>query len=313
MRLTAAIDAGGTKIAGALVDQENRLRWRIEEPTPMVDGARDPGLATVVEVALRLEAEADRRGAKLDGLGVGLPEYVADGVVQGRDVLAWDRQPAELLAAALPGECGVPGVPGLPGVPVTVESDVRLGALAEWKLGAGVSAGADSMVYVSWGTGLSSAFATSAGVWPGSQGRAIALGELRVDSGVDPAWDGNLEAYASGHGIARRFEQLTGAPAGAGARHVAEACAGGDATARRVLTSAGRAVGHAIAAAVFLLDPALIVVGGGFGLADTPAVHAAHEAYTQLVIATHRTAPRWLPAGCGTDAGLLGAALAARS
>lgn len=258
MSLALSLDVGGTKLAGGLVDASGQILLRAERPMP----PGDPGLAGTLELAASLRAEAAARGWRISAVGAGFPEYVdAAGRLTSREVLAWTEQPAELLG------------PG----PTVVESDVRCGALTEWTLGAG--AGTSGMFYVSIGTGLSSTLVTDGRLVRGARGEAIALGEL-------PCVDGNLEAYASGAGVAAR---------------------GG------TLESAGSAVGAALAGTVLpLLDPPLIVVGGGLGSADTPYWTALNESYDRLA-ARRPSPPPVVRAVLGPHAGLVGAALFAFS
>lgn len=202
------------------------------------------------------------------GLGVGMPEYVdRSGCLTSSEVLDWTVQPAALLAEVCPG------------VPVVVESDVRCGALAEWKLGAGRTY--DGLFYVSLGTGLSSTLVADGRLVAGHRGEAIALGELSVPASVHPSYEGNLESFASGAGLAARS---------------------GD------LTSAGQALGLVLADAVALLDPPIVVIGGGLGTAATPLWEALRDMYAGRTSRRPHTPPI-IQATLGPQASLLGAAL----
>ncbi|MGW5360541.1 ROK family protein [Actinopolymorpha pittospori] len=255
-----ALDIGGTKLAGGLVDAGGRIRFQVEHPTPRTsDDLGDPGLAGTLALAAHLRAAAAERGWQVRAVGAGFPEYVdASGRLTSREVLAWTEQPADLL-----------------GDPCAIESDVRCGALAEWRLGAG--AGLPGLFYVSIGTGLSSTLIADGQLVRGVRGEAIALGEL-------PHVDGNLEAYASGAGVAAR--------------------GGTDA-----LESAGNTLGTVLAGTIVpLLDPPLIVLGGGLGTAETPYWTALNEAYDQLT-GRRPNPPPVVRAKLGSHAGLIGAAL----
>ncbi|GAB3425494.1 ROK family protein [Flindersiella endophytica] len=158
------LDIGGTKLAGGLLDPNGRIRFQAERPTPRSDvGLGDPELAGTLALAAHLRAEAAERGWRIAAAGAGFPEYVdASGRLTSREVLARSRQPAELLG------------PG----PTIVESDVRCGALAEWKLGAGAET--SGLFYVSIGIGLSSTLIADGRLVRGARGEAIALGELPI-------------------------------------------------------------------------------------------------------------------------------------
>jgi glucokinase len=192
---------------------------------------------------------------------------------------------------------------------VVVESDVRCGALGELSFGQGREE--RDFVYVSLGTGLSSAIVLDGRVHVGRRGEAIALGEFTVSAPVGESWQGNLESYASGTGIATRFAAANATePPQGGARVVVEAAADGDAVAAEILNSAGTAIGSALAQIAFVLDPPLFVLGGGLGVVETSittAIHSQFESMTQR----RPNPPRVRRSSVATNVGLLGAAVAA--
>lgn len=282
--LTAAFDVGGTKIVGALLDGHGVLD-RIVRPTPGPVGAADPGSSTLRVLAADLRRRAD---GPVGQVGVGVCEYVHEGRLTSHEVLAWDEQPAEWLRTLWPA------------AHVVVESDVRCGLLAEHRYGA--VRHVSSAAFVSWGTGLSSALLVGGASWPGHRGRAIALGELRARVAQDA---GSLEAYAAGAGIARRYAERTGAVV-ADAREVLARAGAGDPVAIEVADSAGYALAHGLADLVHLLDPALVVLGGGLGSADTWAGRAVRDAWQDL-----GSPVPLVVAELGADGPLIGAAAAA--
>ncbi|WP_392544981.1 ROK family protein [Oryzobacter telluris] len=243
----AAVDVGGTKIVGALFGDDGASA-RIELPTPVVDGRADPGGVATQQVAAAL---VDAASGGLRGVGVGVCEYVDSGRIDSREVLGWPAGQDWLERSF--GD-----------VPVVVESDVRCGALAE--VGHGGLRGAASGYYVSWGTGLSGCLVVGGRLIEGSHGRAIALGELVVGGA-------RLEDVASGTAMAHRYRREAGT-AVAGAREVMGLAAGGDGLAGEIVRSAGVALAEALASVIRLLDPGLVVLGGGLGCAETPAFSA---------------------------------------
>ncbi|MGX5682498.1 ROK family protein [Schumannella luteola] len=251
--LALAIDVGGTSVRAALV-RDGELLDRLEHPSgPDV-------CATIVQLARSLA-----RGRDIAAIGVGVPEYVEAGRVTSTEVVAWD----DSVVADL-GEIA----------PVTVEADVRCGAIAEWAQSPG------SLLYVSWGTGISSSLVLPDGSpWAGERGRAIALGE-RLIGGA------SLESLASGRGIETAFGS------GASARELA-----GRDDAAPLFRRAGQLVADAVRDAALLLDPARVVIGGGLGTADTLARRTLEEQWDlgiPLSTAAH-----------GADSGLVGAAIIA--
>ncbi|MFI8788664.1 ROK family protein [Streptomyces sp. NPDC055105] len=289
-RVVVALDVGGTTLSGGLVAEDGVVLCAAERPAAR-DGGRDPGLHGTVALARELSVRAQDMGAEVVGIGAGFPEYVSQvGTLTSRDVIGWDEQPAGLLAPLVPGR------------PVVVESDVRCGALAEARTGSGRGLG--SFLYVSLGTGLSAAFVQDGRVWAGQRGEALGLGTWPVHGVLPP----DLEGYASGSGIAARYSAVTGS-AVAGARAVVARAEAGDAAAFDVLSTAGGALGTALAWAVALLDPAAIVLGGGLGTVGGLLDESMRTAYAAH--ARRRGRPPVRRAELGARSGLVGAALAA--
>jgi glucokinase len=290
---TIGLDVGGTKVAGALVSASLDLVSVRRRPA-VADGKRDPGLAITLAVARELVAVARDRGLAFDGIGVGFPEYVApEGRLTSHEVLAWTEQPADLLGTL---------------APVTVESDVRCAAIGE--AAAGVARGLPSFCFVTVGTGVSYALLEDGRPRPGVRGEAIALGELEVSRRVEPSATVSVEHYASGEAIRARYRAQTGAPV-SGAVDVFRRAAGGDLAATSIVTSAGAALGEALAVLVRLVDPGAVVVGGGVSAATGPWREALLAAYARR-LASRPGSPPILWAVLGSDAGIIGAAIAHR-
>ena len=297
------VDVGGTKTLiglirdGAIVDRQRHVT--------RVGGDDVERVAGLVAAAV-----TQWSGQHPVAVGAGFPEYVdPSGRLTSSEVLTWRRQPVDVFAEAFAGA-------GFPGLPVVIDSDVRLAALAEGTFGAG--AGHDSFLYVSLGTGLSASFVVRGRPWAGSRGEAIALGEWPIDGwaaavtpdGIVPPEPDTLESFASGSGIAARYRRATGGDA-AEARTVVAAAVAGDTQATAILASAGAALGSACAGCVALLDPSVVILGGGLGTAAVePLMTALRHAYETRV----SRRPGWPPLvpAISPDSGLLGAALAAQ-
>jgi glucokinase len=159
--LVVGIDAGGTKLAAALVDvRDGRLLERRERPTERQRGA-DAVLADCVDLAKQVAGEC-----AVDAIGIGVPELVA---LDGRITSAvnWDwrdgRWKPALAAIA----------------PVHVESDVRAAAFAEARLGAAREL--SSFLYMTIGTGVSHTFVIGGLPWTGARGNALVSGAPLVE------------------------------------------------------------------------------------------------------------------------------------
>jgi len=293
--LTIGLDVGGTKIAGGLVSPEGAIIDLVIVDT-RVEGRPDPGLRRTRRVAEELLRRAGTAGYDLDGIGAGFAEYVSpDGRLTSRLVLDWETQPAALLA-----DLGA----------VTVESDVRCGAIAEAVHGAGAGAGHAGMLYLSVGTGISSTYVQGTLPLRGHRGEAIAFGELPVAPDVEPTAALTLEQFASGDGISSRFKTLTGEPA-EGARPCLVAAEQGQPGAQAIVGSAARAVAAALAWAVGLFDPAVVVVGGGIGTSGGQWERELRCEFARRNLMRPQPPPL-LIATLGPHAGVVGAAEAHR-
>ena len=292
-RVIIGLDVGGTKVAGGLVTESDEIVVRRERST-VVDGLRDPGLAVTRHVAEELAEAAREGGLHVDGIGAGFPEYVDPlGWLRSHEVLAWTIQPRELLADI---------------APCSVDSDVRCAALGEGTLG--VARGLASFVFVTVGTGLSYALVEDGQVRRGVRGEAIALGELEVSRDVDASTSRSLERYASGRAIYERYVNQAGAEVH-DAADVFRLAAAGDLAARTIVDTAAGAIGAALATLVRILDPGAIVVGGGVSTSGEHWRSAVQDSY--LAKASARPdAPPILWASLGSDAGIIGSAIAHR-
>lgn len=287
------IDVGGTKIAsGVLLGGE--LRGRHVQPTP------ETGWSAVLDaIAAQVqELQAQFPGARQVGVGVPGP-------------LSLDRRRVK-FAPNIYGFTDVPLVDGLEerlGLRVVLENDAKAAALAEAHLGA--ARGTGSSVYVTVSTGIGAGIVLGGRIWRGRHGVAGELGHVTVMPGgpvSGAGLDGALEAIASGTAIARDASYALNRDVS-----TAEAftlAAGGHPAARRVVDQALRHIGVALSDLQKLLDPEVFVIGGGVasvGDAFFAGVQAAADEYAgPFAPVTIRRAQ------LGPDAGVIGAALAAR-
>jgi len=193
---------------------------------------------------------------------------------------------------------------------VTVASDVRAGALAEARMGAGRSL--DPFVYVSIGTGISHTLVQDGVPYPGRHGTALIASSGTI-SAVCPRCGEPLELVpeqvASGNGMVGRYAESGPHQRPERVEDVLAAAADGDEIAARIVDEGGAMLGTVVAGLVNVLDPQGVVVGGGLGLAPGRyrdrflASFAAH-----IWAPTSRDTPV-VDAALGTDAVLVGAAL----
>jgi glucokinase len=272
MDTVIGVDVGGTKTAAALVDADGNLRGLGEVATPAKAG---PDAVLDAVAALVRQVAADQGAITGDGAApVGLGVASA-GVVEA--------QTGRILSAtdAITAWTGTDVAGGLrsrladvlaPGVAVGVLNDVDAHAVGEAWIGAG--AGRDVVLMVAVGTGIGAGLVAGGRPWRGAHHSAGEFGHLPSGDAVGLTCtcgrDGHLEAIAAGPAIHRRYLALGGDPASTDPRDVARRAAGGEVLASQVLTDTGRALGRGIAGIVAVLDPDVVVVGGGAAGAGEP-------------------------------------------
>jgi glucokinase len=294
-----AIDVGGTTLKGGVCDRDAAVVHGERRRTPREN--EDALVEGIVALARDLAAEGRRRfgAGGVAGVGLAVPGLVDElrGIALRAVNLPWrDLALAEVAAGRL-------------GLPVVLSHDVRAAAAAEGALGAGRPVG--DFLFVAIGTGIGAAIVAGGRPFRGAHGRAGELGHTVVEPDGPPCACGGrgcLEAVASAAAIERAYAEA-GAADGASAREVAALARAHDPAARAVWDRAARALGVALADAVALLDPALIVLGGGLAEAGADLLDpVAAELAARVRLGP---APPVVAAEMGADAGLRGAALLA--
>ncbi|MYT14999.1 glucokinase [Streptomyces sp. SceaMP-e96] len=302
--LSAALDIGGTKIAGALVDTHGRLVVRAARPTPAdKDGATV--MRAVAEVVGELAAGPHWARVAAVGIGSAGPVDAATGTVSPVNIPGWRDFPLVAGVRALVGERPV----------VLVGDGVAMTAAEHWQGAARGHANALCMVV---STGVGGGLVLNGRLHPGPTGNAGHIGHISVDVEGDPCPCGSrgcVERIASGPNIARRALANGWQPGPDGdtsAAAVAAAAHAGDPVALRSFERAARALAAGIAATATLVEIDIAVIGGGVAGAGEVLfrpLRAALRDYATLSFVSRLTV---VPAQMGTDAGVVGAAAAAQ-
>lgn len=255
MNTCLAIDFGGTRSRAALFDAETRLLRRAEMPSRVADGPEST-LGRLIELGRSL-LDGDSKPAAI-GIAAPGPLDTAAGLIVKADTLpGWSRVPiAQTLSAAFNG------------APAFVENDGNLGALAEYRLGAGRRA--DPMLYLTISTGIGGGAIIGGELFTGARSLAIEPGHMRFKLPDGSAR--RLEELASGTALgdlARRRLRDSDEPSSLRARErvdgqaVGEAAGAGDALALALVRQAGESLGLGLVNLLHLFNPAAIVLGGG--------------------------------------------------
>ncbi len=255
------IDIGGTKIAGALVDSEGQIVREARVPTPAKD------IDALVDSVVGLITELSE-GHKVLGVGVAAAGFVD--AAQANVIYATNLTGRnEPLKAKLEKFLDIP---------VIIENDANAAAWAEYRYGAG--RGYKHMTMLTIGTGVGGAIITNSKMLRGGFGVAAELGHMRIVPNGRPCAcgaKGCFEQYASGTALLRAARELASSGEPEGARlsqlqtqageltgaQVYQAITEGDSGALRILGELGTWIGETIASLSAILDPEVVVIGGG--------------------------------------------------
>lgn len=309
--LTVGVDIGGTNILAGVVTGTGEIIAKARRAT-------DPSDPDQIEHAVA-QAVAELSGDyDVSAVGVAAAGFVSS---DRRKLLfapniAWRDHPlADRLEALI-------------GRPVVIENDANAAAWAEHRFGTG--RGVSDMVMLTLGTGLGGAIITGGRIVRGAFGAAAELGHIKIVPDGEVCGCGQRgcwEAYASGTALAKQAQRfayqyippartmldLAGREPLSGA-HVTAAARLGDEAAIGLLQSFGRYLGIGIATLAAVVDPEIVVVGGGITTAagDLILPTAEERFLRNLSGRGYRGELRILTAHLANDAGIIGAADSAR-
>ncbi|MBQ0902111.1 ROK family protein [Micromonospora sp. U21] len=295
--VVVALDLGGTGIKAALVRADGTSHHTERHATGAHRGP-EAVVETVLSVAGGLAGKARTDGLTPVAVGIAVPgviDEVAGVAVWSANVGFRDVPLRDLAVARL-------------GLPVALGHDVRVGGVAEARLGAG--RGSRHVLFVAIGTGIAAAHVVGGSAYAGAHGAAGELGHIVVRPGGPRCGCGRLgclEAVASAAAVGRRYAELAGTPATAA--DVAARAAAGEELAGQVWRDTVDALADGLLTGQSLYDAEVMVIGGGLAEAGAGLIDPLRAALRGR-LAFHRE-PRLVRAALGDGAGRLGAALLA--
>lgn len=310
--ITVGIDVGGTKIAGALVSETGEILMSLKVPTP-AESTSDL-IDAVVEMVNELRA-----GQEIKAVGVAIAGFIdaAQSEVIYSPNLSLRNEP---LKAKLEAKLGVD---------VFVENDANAAGWAEYRFGEGQ--GSKHMMMITVGTGVGGAIVANGQLFRGGFGIGAELGHTNfIPEGkiCGCGQHGCLEKYASGTALLEAAKALAASGTAEGARlaeleaavgeltgtEVYQAITESDPGALRLLTELGTNIGKAVASFAAILDPQMLVIGGGLSVAGELLLKPIREAYLEHLPARgYRPEMTIVAASLINDAGVVGAADLART
>lgn len=314
--LIAALDIGGTSIGVAVTTLTSDVVAARSAPSMLADGPE----AVLARGYALVDELLDEHGLAADAIravGVGVPGPVWEPEGDTFSPPAPSRWEGYPIRAAVAERFSAP---------TFVDNDANVMAIGEHLRGAG--RGVDDFLFVKLGMGIGAGIVSGGRLVRGAVGGAGELGHVVVEPGseiVCPCGNaGCLQAFVGGPGLARAAEAAADDGSSPELRAIRErkrapldptdlaaAARSADPAAVALVRAAGRRFGSALAATVSLLNPALIVLGGGIvGLGDAFLAEIRTTVYRQSLPLATRNLPI-VRTELGSRVGVVGASVAA--
>jgi glucokinase len=308
-KVAIGIDLGGTNIRIGLVTQDGALVAATRMPTQAAEGyaqVKERTIGAVKELLLRTAV-----GTEVVGGGIGCPGIVDThhGILTYSANLGWrDTKIGQELREVL-------------GIPIFVDQDAIAAGLGEHWLGAGQ--GSCHQIYLAVGTGIGAGIIIAGKPYLGAHGVAGNIGHVMLQEDgplCSCGRRGCLEALASGPAVARRARQALQEGDDAGplallhkagieitSKEVADAAKEGDPLARQIMEASGRYLGQGLALLANVIDPQVIIIGGGLSQAGDCLLGSARAEFRHRILDPAKTTAI-VTAQLGDNAGMIGAA-----
>jgi glucokinase len=302
------VDIGGTRTAAVRIAADGAILERSSVPTPADD--------MQATLAAMIAAAEELRGTEVTAVGIAAAGLVeaGTGILRSAPNLAWQDAPLVQEMSSMTGMFAI------------AENDNTAAVWGEFR--AGAARGMADVLFVGVGTGIGGGLIIDGKLVRGAHGFAGEIGHVIVEPDGEPCGCGNTgcwETVASGSAIMREgrravmrhlhsaLVEMSGSdPDRVTGQMITAAARGGDTTARGIFAEIGHRLGQGIAGLVNVLDPELVIVGGGASSAGDLLLEPARAAF-RMSVEGHEDRPSVpiVAAALGNDAGGVGAALLA--
>ena len=286
------IDLGGTKIEGVVLADDGTIVERRRVPTE-----RERGYDHILDRVAALVRELRPLAPGCAAIGIGTPGATSrDGLMKNSNTTCLNGRPVhgDLEARV--------------GLPLRMENDANCFALAEAVAGAG--RGHELVFGVILGTGVGGGIVFRGELWSGPQHIAGEWGHHVIDPAGPPCYCGQrgcVETLLAGPALESAYRDAGGEPATSASTIAARAATSGDAVATRVMDAWLGHFGRAVANLIAILDPSVVVLGGG--LSNVDALYDRGRDAVARCIFNDELATPIVRHELGDSAGVIGAAL----
>lgn len=305
MKYCFGVDIGGTTVKMGIFELEGKILDKWEIPTRTENKGENilPDIAKAIEEKIQ---SMNLKREDIQGIGMGVPAPVTeDGVVKNTANLGWGYKEVTREMQELTG------------FPTKAGNDANVAALGEMWLGAGK--GHENVVMVTLGTGVGGGIILGGKILTGQNGAGGEIGHICVNyeetESCGCGKQGCLEQYASATGITRLAKRRLAKNEDASllrtqeisSKTVFDALKEGDAVAEEIVEEFGAYLGHAMANVAVIVDPAVIVIGGGVSKAGEILLGYVEKNFQEKAFFADKDT-KFVLAQLGNDAGICGAA-----
>lgn len=298
------VDLGGTKISTALSDLEGKIINQTTIPTDAHEGEM-PVLNRIINSIEKVVNDSAISYEDIKGIGIGSP-----GPLDAKQgiIITTPNLPFKNFNLVKP-------ISEKFGVPVFLDNDANVAAIGEFMFGAGK--GAENIVFFTVSTGVGGGAILNGKVYRGHTSNALEIGHMTVAPHGPRCNCGNVgcvEATSSGTAIAKRAHEALSTKVETSLRkyenvtsyEVFVEAAAGDPVAKDIIDDAMNYLGIAVANAVSIFDPEYVIIGGGVSKAGDVVFDTVRKVVDKRCFKSMAESVKIVPAGLGTDAGLIG-------
>ncbi len=295
-----AADLGGTNLRAASIGGDGRIHHQNKIRTPRTEHADD-----IVRAFQEAMHECGERTVEIGGRVAALSVAVP-GTIDARTGMVLKTPNVPSLTGFALGDA----LRTASGLPVVLVNDADAATMGEvWQ---GAARGRETVIMLTLGTGVGGGIVLGGELWRGAHSAANELGHITIEAYGEPCPCGGrgcLEVYASATGMVRMARELgVGGAATLTAFEVYKRAMAGELEAREAFRRMGSYLGIGIASLVNAIDPEMVVVGGGVAAGWEAFIeHVRREVQARAFSAAGKNV-EIVPATCGDDAGILGAA-----